>query len=97
MRRPDGKAFNGLVLLAQGAEAWSTTPEFARLTKTAQGEIFAAARWIRGMERIRGRREVARALMDERPGLYVKPPAYNPEWFQKPGYHMKKDPEQKSE
>jgi hypothetical protein len=91
VRRPDGKAFNGLVLLAQGAEAWSTTPDFAKLPEIAQKEILSAARWIRGMERIRGRREIARALMEEQPGLYVKPPAYNPEWFGKPGYHFKKE------
>ncbi len=90
MRRPDGKAFNGLVLLAQGAEAWSKTADFAKLSGTAQKEILAAAGWIRSMDRIRGRREIARAMMEENPGLYVKPPAYNPEWFEKAGYHFKK-------
>lgn len=88
MRRPDGKAFNGLVLLADAAEGWAKTPGWNQLPELVRKEIGAAARWIRNMDRIRGRREVARAMMEERPGLYVKPPAYNPEWWNKAGYHF---------
>lgn len=89
MRAPKAKEWNGLTLMADGMEHYMKGPQWAQLPTIVQSEIRAAVTWIRNMARIRGRREIARAMMEEQPGLYVKPPAYNPDWFNKPGYHIK--------
>jgi hypothetical protein len=90
MRRPTDKVLRGLACIATAAHVSLEDPRFKAIPEETKKDIRAAITWVRGMVRIKGRRSVARAMMDEQAGLYIKAPAYNPDWFTKKGYHSRK-------